>query len=90
MERMKKSTSPKCRECQDLKAYRSRNGGIRCFFYCEHKDQKYIVDYCKEHGINKHPGFVCYGGGLYGDIPTVKTSPVFCPLKKKAKTAGDK
>lgn len=72
-----------CKDCKHLKAAMPRNGGIRCSFYCDHKNQQYIYDYHKEHSLLKYPPFICYGGGLYGDIPTIKTSPAWCPLKKK-------
>lgn len=75
----------KCRECKCLESQMPSNGGIRCKFYCGHKNQKYIYEYFKTHRISKMPAFLCFGGGLYGVEPTIKTSPAWCPLKKKYK-----
>lgn len=73
----------KCKDCKYLDSTMPQNGGTRCRFWCEHKNKQYMYDYCREHNIHKMPGFVCYGGGLYGVEPTIKTSPAWCPLKKK-------
>lgn len=73
----------KCRDCKYLEAYGARNGGIRLRFICKHPNQQYMYEYCRDHRLTKMPGFVCFGGGLYGDEPTIKTAPAFCPLKKK-------
>lgn len=72
----------KCKECEHIKALEPRNNGIRCTFLCGHKNQTYIYKYFRKHNIKKMPAFICYGGGLYGIEPTIKTSPAWCPLKK--------
>lgn len=73
----------KCRDCKYLESELPRNGGRNCRFYCRHKNQQKIYDYFKLHYMVKTPGFVCYGGGLYGTEPTIKTSPAWCPLNGK-------
>lgn len=73
----------KCKDCKNLVMCPPQNNGTRCTFKCGHKNQKHIYDYFIEHRIHKLPAFLCYGGGLYGGIPTIKTSPAWCPLKKK-------
>lgn len=78
-----KNEKIKCKDCEFLKAYGSNHGGIRCLFYCAHKNKSYIRSYYKSHNIRKEPGFICFGSGLYGDEPTIKTKPAWCPLNKK-------
>ena len=73
----------KCRNCEHLKSYAPNNGGIRYRFFCNHKNQRYIHEYFAAHKISKMPAFICFGGGLYGDEPTIKRSPAWCPLKNK-------
>lgn len=75
----------KCKDCVYLEAQAPRNGGLRMIFYCGHKNKKYIQDYHEKHKLSKYPYYVCFGGGLYGDIPTIKTAPAWCPLKRGTK-----
>lgn len=72
-----------CKDCKHIEKFAPSNGGIRCRYYCGHKDQRYIYEYHLKRRRKKDPAFICYGGGLYGNIPTIKTSPAWCPLKKK-------
>lgn len=73
---------PKCTECVYLVARMTARAN-RANFYCEHPDKDYIRDFCKEHKIEKMPGFVCFGGGRDGIDATIKTSPTFCPKRRK-------
>lgn len=73
----------KCKDCEYLKAYPPRNNGIRYSYECGHKDQKYIYDYHRKHNLLKHPPFICYGSKQHRNIPTIKTSPAWCPRKKE-------
>lgn len=75
--------SIKCRDCPHLDSLAPRNGGIRLRFICTHPNERYIYEYCRDHRLTKMPGFVCFGGGLYGNEPTIKTAPAFCPLRKR-------
>lgn len=53
----------KCRNCEHLKSYAPKNGGIRYKFICDHKNQRYIYKYFVAHKISKMPAFICFGGG---------------------------
>lgn len=78
------SNKIKCRNCEYLKSDFPRNGGTRYKFICNHKNQRYIHEYFTAHKMIKTPAFICFGGGLYGDEPTIKRSPAWCPLKKES------
>ena len=71
----------KCKECEFLKAYPPAKG-VRYSYEYGHENQAYINKYHQEHHLHKYPPFICYGGGRYGNEPTIKTSPAWCPLKK--------
>lgn len=78
---MKEKKQPiKCSECKHCDGHR-RLGNTRTSFYCEHPDQKHILDYFHEKGLSKMPGFLGFGEA-YSDIVPIKTSPAWCPKKK--------
>lgn len=69
----------KCADCEHCKGFRKMNN-TRASFSCEHPDQRYILDYFKEHNIHKMPGFISYGE-KFKSVPSIKTSPAWCPKK---------
>ena len=71
----------RCADCEHCKSFR-KVGNTRASFSCEHPDQKHISDYFKEHRIQKMPGFIEYGKPYSREVP-IKTSPAWCPKKKK-------
>lgn len=52
--------------------------------FCTHPDQNYIETYCNEHHMCKMPGFICLTIKGTTEL-TAKTSPRWCPLKRKDK-----
>ena len=73
--------SGKVQKLQILKRVLPGRGGYRSLYYCDHENQQFIRDYFKEHRLIKQPGFLCFGNWHSGcDEPTIKTSPVWCPL----------
>lgn len=73
-----------CKNCSHLRAEPPyQKGALRWHFYCNHRNQRYIEEYHKKHRMSKQPNFVCFGTGLYGNKPTIKTSPAWCPLKAR-------
>ena len=68
----------RCSNCIHCEEHR-RLGNSRSEYTCGHPDKRYILDYFREHHINKMPGFLNFGKP--GEIP-VKTSPAWCPKKK--------
>lgn len=73
----------KCSECEFCRSLRPRNNS-RAEFSCNHPDQSYILDYFHEHRIVKHPGFLNFGKPWSDEVP-IKTSPAWCPKKRKDK-----
>lgn len=71
----------RCAECEHCKDFRGI-GNTRGSFYCEHPDQKYIIQYFKDHKILKMQGFIGFGN-RNEDKPSIKTSPAWCPKKRK-------
>lgn len=71
----------RCADCEHCKGFR-KMGNTRSSFSCEHPDQKYILDYFKDHRIQKMPGFIGYEKPFSGEVP-IKTSPAWCPKKKQ-------
>lgn len=71
----------KCADCEYCKGYRGINA-TRSGFHCEHPDGGYIRDYFKANKISKMEGFIGYGE-RFADKPSIKTSPAWCPKKKK-------
>lgn len=71
----------KCFECEYCKGYRPW-GNIRTAFNCAHPNETYIKDYFREKNILKMPGFLGFGKANSNIVP-LKTSPAWCPLKKK-------
>lgn len=72
----------KCKEC----SYCEKRGtlfGVRRLFYCVHPDQKSIANYFRDHRMTKAIGFLCYGEKDDRDLPAIKTSPRWCPLRKE-------
>ena len=70
----------KCKECKYIAIYPSN--GTRNIVLCEHPNQEYIDTFCVQNGIGSMPGFVCYTKPFEKEV-TVKTSPRWCPFKKK-------
>lgn len=79
----------RCAECEHCKRFR-KVGNKRSSFLCEHPDQRYIVDYFREHRMKKSPGFLEYGEPFSKEVP-IKTSPAWCPKKNRglAKEGGN-
>ena len=73
----------KCSECEFCRSIRPRNNS-RSEFTCSHPDQSYILDYFHEHRMSKAPGFLAYGKAWSDEVP-IKTSPAWCPKKRKDK-----
>ena len=73
--------SIKCTECEFCNDSRSV-GNIRGAFVCKHPDSLYIKDYFREHRLQKMEGFIGFGE-RFKDKPMIKTSPAWCPKKKK-------
>lgn len=73
----------KCSECEFCNSYRP-DGNSRASFRCQHPDQRYIIDYFQEHRMLKDPGFLNYGKPWSDKVP-LKTSPAWCPQKRKDK-----
>ncbi|WP_300823032.1 hypothetical protein [uncultured Acetatifactor sp.] len=71
----------RCKDCEYCKDFR-KVGNTRASFSCEHPNQKYILNYFNEHRIQKMPGFLGYGKPYSREVP-IKTSPAWCPKKKK-------
>lgn len=71
----------RCKECKYAKAYQRRRMVKRSNCYCTHPNQNYIIDYFKDNKIKKAIGFISYSEP-YSNIPLLKTSPKWCPLKK--------
>lgn len=67
-----------CEHCKDGRPYGNTKGS----FYCEHPDQRYIMDYFETHKMKKMPGFLGFGKPFSSEVP-VKTSPAWCPKKKQ-------
>lgn len=72
----------KCKSCEhcSCKPPHIYSGGLKSRFYCNHPEQQHIHDYEKEHKILKEHSFISFG---IGQSPDIKTSPRWCPLKKK-------
>lgn len=66
-----------CYECDFCKDNR-RAGNTRGAYYCKHPNQSYIIDFFKQHKINKMPGFIGFGQ-KYENYPSNKTTPKWCP-----------
>ncbi len=71
----------RCADCEHCKGFRKASN-TRSSFSCEHPDQKYILDYFKDHRIQKMPSFLGYGKLFSSEVP-IKTSPAWCPKKKQ-------
>ena len=71
----------RCADCGHCKGFRKMSN-TRSSFSCEHPDQRYILDYFKDHKIHKMPGFLGYGKLFSSEVP-IKTSPAWCPKKKQ-------
>lgn len=66
-----------CEYCEETRRY----GNSRSEFSCKHPAQSYILNYFREHKMNKMPGFLNYGKPWSHDVP-LKTSPAWCPQKR--------
>ncbi len=71
----------KCSECEYCKGYRKR-GNERELFYCEHPDGEYIYDYFRKNRLQKDLRFLNFGKRNSREV-TIKTSPAWCPKKRK-------
>lgn len=76
-----KKEVPKCSECEYCKELRPA-GNTRSNFMCKHPDDVYIRKYFEEHKITKMHGFIGFGK-RFSDVPPIKTSPAWCPRRKK-------
>lgn len=76
-----KVSDVKCRECQYCRGW-LHLGYTRTEYSCFNPDWEYIEDYFKMHRITKMPGLIGYSAP-YGNVPKIKTSPAWCPFKKK-------
>lgn len=65
-----------CEFCKDLRSY----GNTRGRFYCNHKNQAYIMNFFEKKRISKVTGFIGFGE-KFSDKPNIKTSPAWCPKK---------
>ena len=74
-----KQAAIKCSACEFCSSYR-RFGNTRATFNCDHPDQCYILNYFRQKGTQKMPGFLGYGARNSDTVP-VKTSPAWCPKK---------
>ena len=70
----------KCRDCKYLEARKKRSGSVG--YWCGHPDDKHVSKYFREHQLQKASGFLCYAA-YYTLEPTIKTSPAWCPLKRR-------
>lgn len=70
----------RCSECEHCKMNRPF-GNSRGEFWCQHENQKYIIDFYKQNGIHRATGFIAFGKP-WDDVPTTKTSPKWCPRKE--------
>ena len=77
---MEEQRKIKCSNCNYCKGYKGSSAN-RYGFHCEHTDQQHIIDYFKKKNIKKMAGFIGHGKP-YSNIPEIKTSPAWCPLKK--------
>ncbi|MCI6044273.1 hypothetical protein MR857_13320 [bacterium] len=71
----------RCSGCEHCREFR-RDGNTRSSFLCKHPDYEYIENYFKEHRIEKMAGFIGFGKRWF-HVPTIKTSPAWCPKKKE-------
>lgn len=76
----------KCTECEFCVDNRGL-GNTRGSFECKHPDRAHIRDYFKEHNIYKMEGFIGFGE-RFADKPSIKTSPAWCPKKRRDKENG--
>lgn len=72
----------KCIECEYCYRYQTR-GAYRYNFRCDHPDQKYIQDWFARKRMVKMPGFIGFGKSIACNELQIKTSPAWCPLKRK-------
>lgn len=68
---------PKCQCCKHLKIYRAGYGAQRKQCYCEHLAAKSVY---KKYGLKGDPTFIGFSS-KYNSMPTIKTSPKWCPLR---------
>lgn len=71
----------RCADCSYCNEFR-KIGNNRSEFRCKHPEQDYIIDYFLKHRMSKSPGFLGFGKAWSHSVP-VKTSPAWCPLKKR-------
>ena len=65
-------------ECDNCVYCKGHWHNTRKSFMCCHYNQEYIIDYFKEHKIQKMPGFIGFGDN-YATKPKNKTTPKWCP-----------
>ena len=75
---MKEKEQMLCVNCSYCNRFQ-KNGNRMAEFSCSHPDKKYITQYFQEHNLVKMPGFLGHG---YDEVP-IKTSPRWCPLRRK-------
>lgn len=78
---------PRCKECQHCelrnRAESKFTGGYgygRGYFFCENQETKRLP---REAFRNQMPSFIGFGTPEYDTKLTVKTSPRWCPRRKK-------
>lgn len=75
-----------CKDCKYCHGYLvSYATGIceRHRYECTHPDQDYIKDYFKKKRMVKESGFICFSSSKTPCVPSIKTSPAWCPFKRK-------
>lgn len=78
---------PRCKECQHCELrnraedkFASGYGYGRGYFFCENQETKRLP---REAFGNQMPSFIGFGTPEYDTKLTVKTSPKWCPRRKK-------
>lgn len=67
---------PKCANCKHVVTYQTY-GAQRKQCYCEHPKAR---DVYKKYGLKGDPTFIGFSS-KYNSMPTIKTSPRWCPLR---------
>lgn len=69
-----------CKNCEHCKRQRRRYAS-RYTYFCEHENQRYILDYFAANKIQSMPGFLGYSKSTREPELGRKTSPRWCPLR---------
>lgn len=65
-----------CKYCESQLKF----GNMNALYQCNHPNQEYIQNFCKNHKYTKTPGVIGYASG--GKF-TMKGTPRWCPLKRR-------